>query len=91
MIQGDDIPNLSYINCGINIDMHLFSNGLVNGFAEISLKIILGVGQSNKWEVKWVGVLEEPSGDKLPTQTQAQVEAQLENNLNSTNVAVEPV
>ena len=74
VIQGDDIPKISHINSGINIDMHQFSNGLVNGFVVISLKIILGVGQNNKWEVKWAGVLDEPSGNTSPIQTQAHVE-----------------
>ena len=93
MIQGDNIPKISHINSRINIDMHHFSNSLVNGAVNISLKIVLGVGQ-NKWEVKWAGVLDEPNGNTSPIQTQAHVEVQPESKVISSDGApraAEPV
>jgi hypothetical protein len=71
------VSQISHINSGINIDMHQISNGLVNESTEISLKIILGIGQTNKWEVKWVGVLDELSGEMASSQHQVQVAAKL--------------
>ncbi len=83
VIQGDDIPKISHIDSGINIDMHQFSNCLVNGSVDISLKIILGFGHNNKWEVKWARLLDEPNGQLVPPQTQSTVEAQPDNQPNN--------
>ena len=83
VIQGDDIPKISHIDSGININMHQFSNCLVNGSVDISLKIILGFGHNNKWEVKWAGLLDKPNGQLVPPQTQSTVEAQPDNQPNN--------
>ena len=73
VIQGETIPNISHIKPGVNIDMQQICNDLVNTPTEITLKVILGIGQENKWEVKWAGVLEENSGDPRSSKHQTQI------------------
>jgi hypothetical protein len=81
-IMGGNIPKITPIDYAVNIDMHHIGNGLVNGSTEISLKIILGMGQKNNWEVKWAGVVDEPSGDSEAFPHQAQHADQPESSLN---------
>jgi hypothetical protein len=48
-------------------------NDLVNTPTKINLNVILGIGQGNKWEVKWAGVLEENNGDPGSSKNQTQI------------------
>ena len=89
--MGGNIPKILHIDSSVTIDMHHIGNGLVNGTTEISLKIILGIGQKNKWEVKWAGVIDEASGE--PEQAQSAKPNPFLNsdpNANPTNVHVRP-
>ena len=69
VILGGNIPKVLPLDTEVNIDLNKIGNGLVNGVTEISLRIVLGLGQRNKWEVKWAGVVDGPSGE--PVQNQA--------------------
>ena len=60
---GGNIPKVSHIDTGINLDLNQMGNGLVNGAKEISLKIILGIDHNNNWEVRWAGIIDGSSRD----------------------------
>jgi hypothetical protein len=72
VILGSNIPKVSHINTGVNIDLNQVGNSLVNGATEISLKIILGILHKNNWEVKWAGVVNGSSREPSSLQHQAQ-------------------
>jgi hypothetical protein len=63
VILGGNIPKAAPLDTGVKIDLNKIGNGLGNGATEISLKIILGLGQTNNWEVKWAGVVDGSSGE----------------------------
>ena len=65
---GGNIPKVSHIDTGVNIDLNQVGNGLIKGATEISLKLILGIDRNNKWEVRWAGVIDESSGDQYQAQ-----------------------
>jgi hypothetical protein len=63
VILGGNIPKAAPLDTGVKIDLNKIGNGLGNGATEISLKIFLGLGQTNNWEVKWAGVVDGSSGE----------------------------
>jgi hypothetical protein len=62
---GGNIPQNSHRITGVNIDLNHVGNSLVNGATKISLKIILGIGHNNNWEVKWAGVVDGSNGSMV--------------------------
>jgi hypothetical protein len=87
VIVGGNIPKISHMDSGVNIEMHHMGNGLVNESTEISLKIILGIGQKNNWEVKWAGVIDELSREPGLHQHKAQPTDQPKHVSNTLNTA----
>ena len=60
VIHGNEIPKFLHASNGGRVDSHDSSKAVTDS-VEIFLKVIVGHGLDNKWEVKWAGVVDKPS------------------------------
>ena len=60
VIHGNEIPKFLHASNGGRVDSHDSSKAVTDS-VEIFLKVIVGQGLDNKWQVKWAGVVDKPS------------------------------
>ena len=60
VIHGNEIPKILHASNGGRVDSQDSSKAVTDSM-EIFLKVIVGQGLDNKWQVKWAGVVDKPS------------------------------